>query len=715
MGGSVDGSFSLAQIGSSAQYRGFTRYSKEDTSTWTLTGTGGTTGNLWTVSTGILALADSAALTGSTSISSGAEFNSGNASLIGDLTNDGVLSIGSGSSPAGLLTVTGNYTQTAGGVFRMSLADATSNYGKLNVSGNVTLSDGTGIDVNVIGSPTLANNARVSDVITAGGTLTNGTINVTDNSYLFNFTADTSRDPKVVDLVIVAAQTPTPTPVPTPTPTPAPTPVPTPAPTPVPTPVPTPAPTPVPTPVPTPTPTPVPTPVPTPAPTPAPTPVPTPAPTPDPTPVPTPAPTPVPTPVPTPAPAPVPTPVPTPTPTPVPTPVPTPTPTPVPTPTPTPIVGNNSVLMAVIENNNSPSAGAAHVLDNFVVGGSTNADVRTVITALGSLSTAKEVSDAARQTLPVLTGAGTMATNNALHSMNRIIQARIESNRGLSSGEEFIGNDQVWVKPFVSRAQQDDRDGVTGFDSRTNGFAVGVDGVANDRMRVGAAFTYANSNVSNNGETHQEVDIDTYQLVTYGSYNLDPVTDINYQLDVGYNANDGERRINFGGLSRTAKSDYGSWAAHASIGIGRFYNLSGKTTITPSTRLDYTRVDAESYTEKGAESLSLKVDSSRYEELLASVDVKITHELTDAIKLVGNIALAYDFINQNSQSTSAFVGGGSAFVTNGLDASPVIERAGLGIVSTTATGIELSVRYDVEGRDSGFFNQTFSARLRMPF
>lgn len=585
LGGSVDSSFALALLGASAQYRGFTQYSKQDASTWSLTGTGGTSGDAWTVSGGTLALVNSAALTGNVAIGSGAELNGGSATITGALTNNGLLSIGSSSVPATILNVTGSFTQTAGGIFRISLADATSNYGKLNVTGNVTLSAGTGIDVNVIGSPTLAINERVTDVIKAGGSLSSGAITVTDNSYLFNFKTDTSRDPKAVDLIVVSAATPT----------------------------------------------------------------------------------------------------------------------------------THSVTAATSISGNTPGAGAAGVLDQLIASGTSDPGMQAVITRLGQLQTTQQVSDAVRQTLPFQPGAGAIATNNALHSMNRIIQSRMGSNSGLSSGDEFLGDNVFWAKPFHTKGSQNDRNGVTGFQSKTNGIAVGLDLPVLNNWRVGGVFTYADSNVQNNSSAPaaQSTDVDTFQLGAYASYNVDSTTDINLQFDVGQNKNKGQRNIPFMGV--IASSNYDSLAMHVSVGASRFFSVSDTTSITTSLRLDATRVQTNGYTETGAGALNLAVNKQTYKETLLAFDTKATHDLSNGVQIFGNFAVAYDFDNKQAASASAFVGGGSVFVTQGLNQTPWLTRLGLGVMKTDTNGTQYQARYDAEYRTSGYLNQTVSAQVRVPF
>lgn len=341
------------------------------------------------------------------------------------------------------------------------------------------------------------------------------------------------------------------------------------------------------------------------------------------------------------------------------------------------------------------------------------AGMQPVFDRLATL-TPTEAGEAMSQMVPALQGAGAQAGVNALHSMNKIIQARIESNQGLSSGNAPAER-YMWMRAFGSWADQDNLKGVPGFKSKTGGFVIGGDAPVTDKVRAGGAFTYAKSDIKGNSAVSaSSVDVDTYELVGYGSYNIDPLTDINVQLDLGQNKA-GSRRLAFGG--GYAKGDFDSLALHGSVGIGRVMPLSAQTNVTPSIRLDYTHMRTGGYTESGAllAGSNLKVDASTYREFLLTADAKAAHQLDDYVKLVGNVSAGYDFINKKAQTTSTFVGGGPAFTTDGLDVSPWVYRVGAGLIRDDKQGLEYSLRYDAEGRSSGYLNQTVSARLRWAF
>jgi uncharacterized protein with beta-barrel porin domain len=374
------------------------------------------------------------------------------------------------------------------------------------------------------------------------------------------------------------------------------------------------------------------------------------------------------------------------------------------------------VYDSVISNGNFPGGGAAQVLDSLIQSGGATGDMVNVISALGTLTTTQEVSNAVRQTLPVMTGGTSTAVLGAMDAVGKIVQARQEGELGLSSGEGYFADRAVWFKPFGSWSKQSDRDGVSGFETNGGGLVAGVDGGLTESARLGVAFAYARTGVDSRGDiAPQAADIDTYQLVMYGTQTLAPQTDLNYQIDFGVNETDSSRYINFGGLQRKATADYSGWSGHAGVGVGHLYSLSTTTSITPSVRIDYARLENESYTEDGAGALNLEVDDQDTEQLLIGVDAKLNHEVEKGLIFTANVGAAYDTLNDENSITSTYSGGGPAFATRGLDPSPWIMRGGFGLVAKEGSGFEVSARYDVEARSSDFLNQSVSVKFRMPF
>lgn len=374
-----------------------------------------------------------------------------------------------------------------------------------------------------------------------------------------------------------------------------------------------------------------------------------------------------------------------------------------------------SLVAAITGSSNTPAVGAASVLERIANGEITaTADMTSVITAMGQLSTAADLNKAVTQTLPLMTGGMGQVIAGVLHNINGVVQTRQESNRGLSSGDTFYGDQKFWMKPFGSWADQNDRKGVSGFKSRTGGLAFGADATISDDTRLGVSFAYAKADVAGNATTApNSAYVDVYQLVGYGSHSLDPNTELNFQAGIGQNKNEGQRSILLTGT--TAKANYASLTATAGVGVGRRYTLSEQTRLTPSLRVDYTRIRDAGYTETGAGALNLNVQGHSSDELTLAIDGKIAHEIDKGTTVTANLGAGYDALNKQASITATFAGApGAAFTTKGLEPSPWLLRAGLGIAKATRSGMEVLAHYDAEYRKD-FLNQTASVKLRWAF
>lgn len=371
------------------------------------------------------------------------------------------------------------------------------------------------------------------------------------------------------------------------------------------------------------------------------------------------------------------------------------------------IVGDSvSVYNASVAMLNNPAYGAATVID-----------ATPELLALFSdanLSTDTELSVAASQTLPLLVGSSVIVGGQSLIAINKVVNDRIGFNSGMSSGSGFIGDKHIWLKPFGSWADQNDRKGVSGYETETVGMVFGTDGELNERTRLGAAFAYANSNVDGGtSAAPQSVDAEVFQLIGYGSYSFNDSMVANFQLDFGKNNVDGNRTIDF--TNTVAKSDYNSHSLHIGVGLDKGYNLGAVDTLVASVRADYTKIKDDAYNETGAGLLNLNVESNTAEIFVVGVDGTLNHSLSDKSVLQANIGLGYDLNNDDVVITAAFEGSPAAsFDAQGLEQDPWIANAGLSYIHQAENGIEVQLTYDVQYRED-FLNQSASLKARWAF
>jgi uncharacterized protein with beta-barrel porin domain len=366
---------------------------------------------------------------------------------------------------------------------------------------------------------------------------------------------------------------------------------------------------------------------------------------------------------------------------------------------------------------NTQSQAAANILDglksSYDSSGTTgNASMNAVIAKLESLSgSASSTSTAITSTLPLAAASTTQATAGVLHGVNQIVQARQDESHGLSSGEDFVTNRDVWVKPIGSWGNQNDTSTVSGYKSKTFGAAFGADGDLSPQSRLGVALSLTRSTVDNNLGT-QSAAIESYQAVLYGSRALDDKNMLDWQGDYGLNQNTSSRNISF--MSETAASSYASNSVHLGSSVGHRFNWTEQTSITPSIRADYTALHNNSYTETGANALNLIVDGSTSSEFVLGLDGKVAHKVGESANLSGNLGVGYNTMAQQSSITAAYQGGGAAFTTQGLAPAHTVLRGGVGMVIQASKTIDITGRYDVEAR-SGFTGQTGSVKFNMMF
>lgn len=343
----------------------------------------------------------------------------------------------------------------------------------------------------------------------------------------------------------------------------------------------------------------------------------------------------------------------------------------------------------------------------LVYNGSLSASFAFTLSGLGDIHVPG--SDEARFLTHLLPAVRDILTTNV-----RLIGQRQDLNRGLASGDEFLGNGHLWMKPFGSWADQGDRNGVAGYSVDTTGLAIGVEGDVATSLNIGGAFMYARSDIdSDDSMAKQGVDVDLYQAVVYGSYLFDDRSFIDFQVGAGQHKNKGYRQVVF--FPDFAASDYDGRSYHLGAALGRVFPLSSQTRFVPSIRADYLWIENDGYHETGAGSLNMTVRSNRAEALIVGIDGKLVHQLNPRMSLVGDLGVGYDTLSHRESVTTVFSGIPDApFITDGIDPEPWVGHAGLGAIYKIKDRLDINARYDVDYREH-FFNQTASMNLRWMF
>ena len=342
-----------------------------------------------------------------------------------------------------------------------------------------------------------------------------------------------------------------------------------------------------------------------------------------------------------------------------------------------------------------------------------------VINALDEL-TGLVQSNAISQTLPVLFGASSMAATQSQLTFNQIVQSRQAQLTGFSSAEEVVGNRDEWVKAFGNWSNQGNVNNVAGYSIDSGGLVLGFDKQLTAKANVGVSFAYAYSDIKSNSDVaRSSINVDSYQAGLYGDYLLGSNLQLTFQLDGAINNNDSSRSLSrlseITGVGTNANGRYNSYVGHLGVGLSKHFSFNSSTRLTPELRMDHTKVQTEAYTEKGAGLLNLNVSTQDYSTLYTSADLRVDHTLSNGPTLSANVGMAFNALDTKAELKSAFTGGGSSFVTNGLDTSAWLYNAGTGISGMLSKNIELNLRYDIDFSRSSYTNQMASAGVKILF
>ena len=240
------------------------------------------------------------------------------------------------------------------------------------------------------------------------------------------------------------------------------------------------------------------------------------------------------------------------------------------------------------------------------------------------------------------------------------------------------------------------------------GVAAGIDGEISSSSRVGVALVYSKTTIDSNSN-HQNVKMDGYQLVGYGTQSLNANTDLGWQADYGSNKNKGNRNLQSVGLN-SASADYSSTSIHLGANVEHSMAMGAGTMLTPTVKADYTKLSENAYTD----STGSMTNSRKTNEFIIGVAGKVSHALSDSTKLIGNLGVDYNTNAKQSSINTTLPGGSASFTAQGVNPSKTTIVGGVGVLINTSKATEVTARYDIASR-SGYNAQTVSVKVKMPF
>jgi outer membrane autotransporter protein len=375
---------------------------------------------------------------------------------------------------------------------------------------------------------------------------------------------------------------------------------------------------------------------------------------------------------------------------------------------------------------NETTHGVASVLDDLAVAPTIDVQMALAIGSLNALPSEQRATALKRLT-PFANNALAVLGSGALEASLSTVAGRLEGIRNadtlawadtgnekmlLAAAEPMSGlldqkelRHAVWGKIFGADTRQDAMDGFAGYKASTWGLTLGADTRVAEGTVVGAAFTYASTNLDQRDfMSGSGNDLDSYQATAYASHDFG-VWYLEAMLAYAQQRYDSHRDTGISGTAM-AKYDGDLWGARLIAGMP--YVLSEKMVLTPFASLEYSRMTQDGYQESGAGALDLNVASNSAERVRSGLGVRLAGELDlghTSVRPSIHIQWLHDFKNDGIATTANFTGGGAAFTTPGQKIAEDSGNIGGSLLFMVAKNTAISINYDYEG-SSGFRSQT---------
>ncbi|MES2961019.1 MAG: autotransporter domain-containing protein [Pseudomonadota bacterium] len=301
-----------------------------------------------------------------------------------------------------------------------------------------------------------------------------------------------------------------------------------------------------------------------------------------------------------------------------------------------------------------------------------------------------------------------LATNSIKTAETRL--RKIHANTDLKSG--------IWTQAFGNSATQNAIEDDEGYKVNTIGLSVGADRELSNSSTIGAALSYARSNLKSLDSSKNNV-IDTYQINFYSGCNFNK-----YFFDslagIAWNQYNSNRSITAVDANATAKFNGQTYIAKTKAGFSQ--KLKHGFNFGPEVAMSFVRTNIQGYSEKGADSLNLSVKNisanfleGRIGTNLGFVTTKIPEfpELNKVDSLL-KISYGYSFINDAPVTVSSFDGQTTNFTTQIYHVDRSSLKLGAEIEAHHVEDIIFSLEYGFEKRAT-FQSHYMAAKVKQMF
>ncbi|WP_341793255.1 MULTISPECIES: autotransporter outer membrane beta-barrel domain-containing protein [unclassified Rickettsia] len=344
-----------------------------------------------------------------------------------------------------------------------------------------------------------------------------------------------------------------------------------------------------------------------------------------------------------------------------------------------------------------------------------------VMKAVGDSQDQVPSSDAVNNTTVAVTNT-VVSAMGSLNSRMNSFQA-VNQPIAVASGDEDEAKFGVWATPFVGNSTQKMRNNINGNKTNFGGATVGFDGMINDQVVLGVAYTRAGTKIKQKNDKigdSSKVKSNIYSI--YGLYNL-PNNNLFFQAVGSYS----DSRIKsysqrYQPVARNtlatqiANGNYKSRGFTGQIMAGYDYVAPQAVKLTPMVGLRYSKVKDSGYTETGTTLQNLIVKGKNYNLVNGLAGVKLSKDInTGHMILTPEIygMLDYGFKNKLPTPDARLQGMTTPFPASKFKPVRTTWNVGAGVTAKYKM-MEYGINYDANIA-SKYFAQQGSVKIRVNF
>lgn len=254
---------------------------------------------------------------------------------------------------------------------------------------------------------------------------------------------------------------------------------------------------------------------------------------------------------------------------------------------------------------------------------------------------------------------------------------------GKSSGDAFK-QVKAWVRALFSHSDHESTSKASGFDTNSDGVAMGIDKQLDNRTKVGLGYAYSSTDISSG---IRDTDVDTHTAFVYGQYKP-----ANWYINtvVAYNWSDYSEKKAALGFNANADYDVESWAIQSLYGYEM--QLNGYD-VTPEAGLRYAHISQDGYTD----ALGTSVAANDSDILTAIVGAKVAKDFAlDSDTIIRpelRAAVTYDLVD-DANNSNVVLANGVAYRVNGEKLNRLGFELGAKVSTDVSDNWEISLAYE---------------------